>query len=104
LGKYRNRLNIIADILVIASRGPKKTQIMYQANLSYKLLCRYLEMVLDAGLVSFENGNSFVLTAKGEEFLNKYKEYVKHNKRLKEQFRRINDAKITLEKMSFNAK
>ena len=51
MSRYRDRLQIIADILVIASRRARKTQIMYQANLSYRLLCRYLGEVLEAGLV-----------------------------------------------------
>ena len=48
MGRYRNKLRIIADILLIACRRARKTQIMYQANLSYRLLCRYLGVVLDA--------------------------------------------------------
>jgi predicted transcriptional regulator len=71
LSKYRDRLQIIASILSIAGRRAKKTQIMYQANLSYRLLCRYLGEVLDAGLVSFENEDCYVLTAKGKEFLSR---------------------------------
>jgi len=66
VSKYRDRLQIIADMLSIARNGAKKTQIMYQANLSYRLLGRYLREVLNAGLVKFENGNSYVLTAKGK--------------------------------------
>ena len=50
MSRYRDRLQIIADILVIASRRARKTQIMYQANLSYRLVCRYLGEVLDAGM------------------------------------------------------
>jgi predicted transcriptional regulator len=77
LSKYRDRLQIIASILSIAGRRAKKTQIMYQANLNYKLLCRYLGEVQDAGLVSFENEDCYVLTAKGKEFLNRHEEYSK---------------------------
>jgi len=99
MGSYRDRLQIIADILLIASRRAKKTQIMYQANLSYKLLCRYLSEVLDAGLVSFENEDSYVLTAKGKEFLSRHEEYSKHCKTLEEQLNHTNTAKTWLEKM-----
>jgi len=99
MGSYRDSLQIIADILSITSKRVKKTQIMYQANLSYKLLCRYLSEVLDAGLVSFQNGNFYEPTAKGKEFLKKYKEYSKRRTRLKEQFNRINKVKTELEKM-----
>jgi len=103
LSRYRDRLQIIADILSIASRRAKKTQIMYQANLSYKLLCRYLGEVLDAGLVSFENEECYVLTAKGEEFLNRHEEYSKRCKNLEEHLNHVNDERVALEKMCFNA-
>ena len=55
---YRDRLDIIADILNVVSREAKKTQIMYQANLSYKVLQRYLNEIVDASLVTFENNNN----------------------------------------------
>jgi len=103
MGSYRDRLQIIADILSIASRRAKKTQIMYQANLSYRLLCRYLGEVLDAGLVSFENGDCYTLTAKGKEFLSKHEEYSKRCKSLEEHLNHINNEKTVLEKMSFSA-
>jgi len=103
MGNYRDRLQIIADILLITSRRAKKTQIMYQANLSYKLLCRYLSEVLDAGLVSFENEDCYVLTAKGKEFLGRHEEYSKRCKSLEEHLNHVNNEKTVLEKMSFNA-
>jgi predicted transcriptional regulator len=102
MGNYRNRLQIIADILLIASRRAKKTQIMYQANLSYRLLCRYLTEVLDAGLVSFENRDCYVLTAKGKEFLSRHEEYSKRCKGLEEHLNHVNHEKIVLEKMCSN--
>lgn len=39
---YRSRYEIIADMLNVVSGRAKKTKIMYQANLSYKLLQKYL--------------------------------------------------------------
>jgi len=57
---------------------------MYQGNLSYRLLCRYLDEVLDAGLVSFEKEECYVLTARGKEFLNRDEEYSKRCKSLEE--------------------
>jgi predicted transcriptional regulator len=102
MSKYRDRLQIIASILLIASRRAKKTQIMYQANLSYKLLCRYLSEVQDAGLVCFENEECYVLTAKGKEFLNKHGEYSKRCKSLEEHLNHVNHEKFVLEKMCSN--
>lgn len=102
MSKYRNRLQIIANILSIAGRRARKTQIMYQANLSYKLLCRYLSEVIDAGLVSFENDECYLLTAKGKEFLTRHEEYSKRCKNLEEHLNHVNNEKTVLEKMCFS--
>lgn len=102
MSKYRDGLRIVADILFIARRGAKKTQIMYQANLSYKLLCRYLVKVVDAGLIATE-GEDYVLTTKGEEFLSRHEEYSKGCKSLEEHFNYVNNEKMILEKMCFSA-
>lgn len=99
MSKYRNRLQIIANILLIASSGAKKTRIMYQANLSYKLLCRYLNEVLDAGLICFGKGECYVLTAKGKEFLRRHEEYSKRCQSLEEHVNHVNDAKVSLENL-----
>jgi len=104
MSKYRDRLQIIASILVIASRRAKKTQIMYQANLSYKLLCRYLSEVLDSGLICLENEERYVLTNKGKEFLNRHKEYSKRCRSLEEYLNDINSEKTALEEMCFNTR
>jgi predicted transcriptional regulator len=42
MGKYRDGLGIIADILHAAGSGAKKTRIMGVANLSYTLFEKYL--------------------------------------------------------------
>jgi predicted transcriptional regulator len=102
VSKYRDKLQIIADILSIASSGAKKTKIMYQANLSYKLLCRYLGDVLNSGLVSFENEDCYMTTAKGKEFLNRHEEYSKRCKNLEEHRNHVNNEKTVLEKMCSN--
>jgi predicted transcriptional regulator len=90
LGNYRSKLDIIADILLVVKRGnAKKTQIMYGANLSYTVLTRYLTEVVKACLIRFESGKRcYVLTNKGKEFLERYREYSKRNKHV---VRQIND-------------
>ena len=89
---YRDKLDIIADILTVASRNAKRTQIMYQANLSYKVLCKYLNEVVEASLLSFENEQQrYVLTVKGKEFLETYKEYFKTNKNVE---KRLDDIRV----------
>ncbi len=99
MGKYRDKLQIIADILSIASSGARKTQIMYQANLSYKLLCRYLGEVMDAGLVCCDDEDSYVLTSKGKAFLYKYEEYSQARKHLKAHLDDVKKERILLEDM-----
>jgi predicted transcriptional regulator len=92
LGNYRSRLDIIADILLVASRRAKKTQIMYQANLSYLLLTKYLSEIRKAYLISFERKERcYVLTLKGQEFLEKYKDYSRRNKHVE---KRLNDVSV----------
>ena len=75
MGQYRKRLEIIADILSVVKGGAKKTRIMYQANLSYRLLTVYLKFVREAGLVFTQSRGEYVLSPKGHEFLEKYKQY-----------------------------
>jgi predicted transcriptional regulator len=89
LVNYRDRLDIIADILVVVSREAKKTQIMYQANLSYKVLQRYLTEIVEAALVTFQDVNQlYLLTGKGHQYLAAYKEYPRCRKSME---KRLND-------------
>ena len=89
---YRDRLDIIADILNVASREAKKTQIMYQANLSYKVLQRYLSEIVTASLIRFEdNKQCYLLTGKGHEYLDAYKEYARYSKTME---KRLNDFSV----------
>jgi predicted transcriptional regulator len=77
LGKNRDRLAIVATILQIANSGSNKTRIMFGANLSFKLLEKYLALVVDAGFVRVE-GSLFSLTEHGHDFLKRYNEYNKN--------------------------
>jgi predicted transcriptional regulator len=98
LGNYRGRLDIIADILQVASQNAKKTQIMYQANLSYKVLQRYLKDITAASLVHFKTVEQcYVLTTKGQEFLEAYKDYTRTNKSIEKRLNDFNNKKKTLE-------
>ncbi|UCE16197.1 MAG: hypothetical protein JSV12_00845 [Candidatus Bathyarchaeota archaeon] len=101
--KYRSRLQIIADILHIAGKGAKKTRIMYQANLSYDLLKRYLAETLEAGLISIDrNEKLYLVTRKGEEFLGKYAKYSERCNRLQEQFEDARKDEVMLKSMCSN--
>jgi predicted transcriptional regulator len=74
LARYRRRFEIIADILSVAEKGAKKTRIMYIANLSYKLLQKYLEETMKVGLIQLKD-DRFQLTEKGQLFLGAYSKF-----------------------------
>ncbi len=100
MGNYRDRLDIIADILNVASQDPKKTQIMYQANLSYKVLQRYLTEIIDASLITFEDNNQrYKLTFKGHEYLDAYKEYARCSKTMEKHLYDFSTKKKALEEL-----
>ncbi len=101
LGKHRTRLNILATVLTVISEnnGAKKTQIMYKAYLSYKLLTRYLNDVISAGMVTCEDENCYMLTKKGEKFLEEVSEYHKYCKNVAKQLSQVEDQRAILEKM-----
>jgi predicted transcriptional regulator len=103
MGKYRSRLQIIADVLSVVSGGAKKTRIMYQANLSYKLLTRYLGDVLEAGLVRGGNDDCYELTQKGREFLARFDDYFVHRQSAEEKLNHVMDEKVKLENTYLNA-
>jgi len=75
--KRRNRLYIIAEILVIAKDGSLKTQIMYRANLSFAQLNEYLKFLLKMELLktNTESGKTmYKTTPKGVKYLENYEE------------------------------
>jgi len=79
--QYRSRIQIAADILEIARDGSRKTRIMYQGNLSFDLLQKYLDMLVNFGLLEVRGGSEkgFVATEKGRRFLEDYRELQKYS-------------------------
>jgi DNA-binding PadR family transcriptional regulator len=62
---------------------------MYQANLSYKVLQRYLNEITEASLIHFEEEQQFyALTDKGHEYIEAYKDYARCSKSME---KRLND-------------
>lgn len=98
---YRSDLDIIADILKVAANGgARKTHILYQANLSYRLLQKYLNDALEARLLRFEEGNKrYFLTSKALQFLSVYKEYAKRNSHVVRQLNDLNDKRRRLKEL-----
>lgn len=73
----RNDLDICADILKIAQTGAKKTQIVYQANLNFKIVKKYLDRLIDNGLLHIpENKKYYLTSSRGTDFLEQYKELI----------------------------
>ena len=100
---YRNKYDIIADILNIVKKNPKKTQIMYQANLSYKVLKKYLHDLTAASLINFDiAGQSYVITQKGQDFLVAYGDYSKTSKIAEKRISDVNSKKKDLEALCGN--
>ena len=97
MGRYRGRLQIIADILSVVRGGARKTHVMYQANLSFTLLKRYLTEVLEAGLISCDDGDLYRLTRRGESFLDRFSDYSKRCDHVEEELNNVNDEKAVLE-------
>lgn len=100
MASYRRKLDIIADILLVVKKDAGKTRIMYQANLSYKLLTKYLDDVMKASLVRFvADRNCYVLTSKGEQFLERYKDYSRRNKHVEKRLDYIREKRKALEEL-----
>ena len=68
----RNDLDICARILEVSRMGAKKTQIVYQANLNFKIVEKYLKRLTERGLLK-AGDRFYVTTAKGARFLEQYR-------------------------------
>ena len=80
LGKNRDRVDLVAAILDAASvrGGIGKTRIMFEANLSFKLVEKYLRIVLRLGFVQIK-GSYYGLTEEGRMFLQRYRRFREHH-------------------------
>ena len=73
----RTRLEILANILKIASNGLTQAHIMYKANLSHRQLERYLAFLEERGLLTERHdgrigSRMFHVTDRGVDFLREY--------------------------------
>lgn len=100
--KYRSKIEIVRDILqVVADRSSRKTRIMYGANLSYRLLTRYLDDIMRAGMMECDE-TEYMITKRGERFLRFYESYEKDRAEIEEQVERLKNGGQILEKMLNN--
>src|SRR3712207_4707033 len=68
----RGKIQIMGDVLGLATSGIKKTHIMYRANLSYEQVHLYLGELIEKGLIAQDvspDGVVYRTTTKGREFL-----------------------------------
>jgi predicted transcriptional regulator len=68
----RGKIQIMGDVLGLATSGIKKTHIMYRANLSYEQVHLYLGELIGKRLISQDvspDGVVYRTTTKGREFL-----------------------------------
>ncbi len=68
----RGKLQIMGDVLTLATSGIKKTHIMYRANLSYEQVHLYLGELIGKRLIEQDvspEGVVYRTTTKGREFL-----------------------------------
>jgi predicted transcriptional regulator len=72
--RYRNRIEIICQILEVANGGvTKKIEIMYKANLSYAQLKEYVMVLTESDLLRYDlDTQIFMTTEKGLRFLDAY--------------------------------
>ena len=68
----RNDLDICADILRVARKGANKTRIVYQANLNFKIVEKYLQRLLGSRLLQYTRDQHYITTEKGVDFLKQF--------------------------------
>jgi predicted transcriptional regulator len=104
VNKNRDRLDIVRDMLSIASTKVRKTRIMYQANMNYAQVEKYLKTLLEEGLLERDGGSCYLTTGKGKEFLRVYADYLERCRRLNEEVNGTVKHRLLLENMCFNSK
>jgi len=73
----RNDLDICADILQVARAGAKKTRIVYQANLNFKIVKGYLQRLIANGMLDpSPEGRLYMTTSVGVDFIERYRALV----------------------------
>jgi predicted transcriptional regulator len=98
MGKYRDMLGIIADILRAAGSGSKKTRIMGVANLSYRLFEKYLGRTVQVGFLRL-NGDGYEVTERGQAFLEKYLALSSRSSKLENELQSVEFERETLKRM-----
>ena len=71
----RSRDAIIVQVLDICLNGASKTRIVYQANLNFRTVIPYIELLIKNGLLESHKNSSVIYTTtiKGAKLLNDFK-------------------------------
>ncbi len=102
--KNRSSLEIVRDMLIVASERCKKTRILYDAHLNYRLLEKYLGVLLENGLLEPVDDLFYLITSKGKYFLQKYEGYLEICNKIGEDIEDARQEKLALKNMCFNNK
>jgi|GEM_PF-846166 len=100
--KNRSSLEIVRDMLSVATERSRKTRILYDAHLNYRLLEKYLKILLENGLLKPVDDSCYLVTWKGKNFLQNYEEYLERCKRIGEEINDARKEKLALKNMCFN--
>jgi len=95
----RRAVDIVRDMLVAASVSARKTRIMYQTNLSYVQVKKYLHNLLVRGLLKHDGESCYLITEKGLEFLKLYDDYAERCMLIKRQVNQSIKERRLLEKL-----
>ena len=79
---YRTSMQIVSDLLTVTEQsgvnGINVTSLLTKANLSHSRLGKFLNNLTGAGLINrieFDGKNVFVITSKGRQYLESYKNF-----------------------------
>jgi len=74
----RNCLEIIVEILSLCKQPQTKTRVMYDTNLSWRMLQKYLSQLQSRGLLEevHYSVTNYATTRKGLKFVEKWRELV----------------------------
>ena len=72
--RRRDKAEIIASILNVCISGSNKTRIVYQANLNFRTINPYLNLLEQNGLIEITKNKMvfYKTTEKGKEWINDY--------------------------------
>ncbi len=63
--KRRSKAQIVSDILETCTDGANKTKIAYNANLNFKMLDSYLDVLTKRGLLHIAESRKYITTEEG---------------------------------------